>query len=247
MNHCRGARPFNVARPSKAVVDTCKMSVSRQSMAFICRKRFGRAGLAEQKCVSPPNECAEDVQWRLATATVAAGCPQARIRAIGEARATVRPAHRPSARHGMRQELLGPAEVRAVENKPHRRMVRDDLTADETTARLSTIESRNRASSTQIGTSRVSNDAPKGSCSRPALAWAKPHGRRKAPAMRMPLNSPSASGKRASSRCVVPKIEKPLRLDALQLDRSPQGVDGLQPCVALRYSKSIREASKSQA
>jgi hypothetical protein len=221
MNHCRGPRPFNVARPSKAVVDTGKMSVSRQSMSFICRNRFGRAGLAEQKCVSPRNKCAEDVQWRLATATIAAGCPPVRIRAIVEARATVRTAHRPSARNGMRQELLGPAEVRAVENKPHRRMVRDDLTADETTARLATIESLGRASSTQTGTSRVSNDAPKVSCSRPALAWATPHGRRKAPAMRMPLNSPSASGKRASSRCVVPKIEKPLRLDALPLDRSP--------------------------
>ena len=247
MNHCRGARPFDVARPAKAAVDTGKMSVSRQSMSFICRKRFGRAGLAEQKCVSPRNKCAEAVRWRLATATIAAGCPPVRIRAIGEARATVRPAHCPSARHGMRQELLGPAEVRAVENKPHRRMVRDDLTADETTARLSTIESWNRASSTQIGTSRVSNDAPKGSCSRPALAWAKPHERRKAPAMRMPLNSPSASGKRASSRCVVPKIENSLRLDAPPLDASPRGVDGLQPGVALRYSKSIREASKSQA
>ena len=53
--------------------------------------------------------------------------------------------------------------------------------------------------------------APRGGCSRLGLARAKQHSRPQAQAMPRLMNLPSASGKRASSRWVAPKIEKPLR------------------------------------
>jgi hypothetical protein len=100
----------------------------------------------------------------------------------------------------------------AIENKHHPHRIRGDSTADETTARRSTIESPDRAISIRRRTRQCSIDAPKESRSRPGLVRAKPQSWLKTSAMQVQLNFPSANRKRASSRRVVPKIEKPLRI-----------------------------------